>query len=349
MTMTTPAGHQEPLSLPLPEKPRPLPDEIQPSRRFPLLALAWILGHAILRLWWQVGGQPGQLSAIGTDLVIFNGWPAVALLVLAGAAVVALMSVSRARQRQTRWVIIIAAIALGLAVIAPAAMLLLDVVGLLVPGVGIAFYPLGILSRAGMAGSGVLVLIMARNQARLLRGSCLRCGQHAASPPRPSRTRPWALLAGYLAVLGCLVRLVAQSVVGFGANPLTNGGMQHVFEAGFLLAGVLLPLALVHRWGRVWPFWVPGLAGRRVPRWLVLGPGAGLGCAMVVYFGLTFAQMVSERLQGRNPFPPAGGIDLPEAFFWVSIPAYLLWGIGLVLAARSYAAVTRPDCRPCGR
>jgi hypothetical protein len=49
-----------------------------------------------------------------------------------------------------------------------------------------------------------------------------------------------------------------------------------MFEAGFVLAGTLLPLALVHSWGRVLPRWVPLLAGRRVPRWLLLGPAFGI-------------------------------------------------------------------------
>lgn len=36
-------------------------------------------------------------------------------------------------------------------------------------------------------------------------------------------------------------------------------------------------------------------------------------------------------------------------FFWVAMPAYLAWGLGLGTAALAYRAATRPPCRTCGR
>ena len=51
--------------------------------------------------------------------------------------------------------------------------------------------------------------------------------------------------------------------------------------------------------------------------------------------------MVAERLQGRNPFPPDSRMDLPEAFFWVAVPAYFVWGAALGVAATSYHRRTR--------
>ena len=53
--------------------------------------------------------------------------------------------------------------------------------------------------------------------------------------------------------------------MGFGSGLLRAGGSVLLFEAGFLLAGTVLPLALVYRWERVFPRWVPLLAGRGVP------------------------------------------------------------------------------------
>jgi hypothetical protein len=101
-------------------------------------------------------------------------------------------------------------------------------------------------------------------------------------------------------------------------------------------------LALVHAWGRTWPRWVVGLAGRPVPRRLVLLPGCAVSIMIVVYFGVMLVQMVAERLQGRNPFPPDAEMDLPEAFFWVAVPAYFVWGVSLGLAALAYHRRTRP-------
>lgn len=323
--------------------PTPTPAPRSFSALVPL-SLTVLLGYAAIRAWWLVAGPPPvQLSPIGEDLVAVPGWPAVVILLLGAAAAATLARLSRAGAALRRTIVALTA-ALGLLMIGSAAMLLLDVVALLFPGIGVELFPAGMASRAAMAGSGVLLLIGVRTQGRLVRDVCVRCG----SAPRPARSPWWVYLAAYLTVLGCLVRLGAQLVVGFSDNPLAQGVMMHLFEVGFLLGGVLLPLALAHGWGRVWPFWVPFVARRRIPRWLVLGPGAGLGVGMVAYFAMMLAQMVMERLQGRNPFPPSGGLDLPEPFFWVSVPAYLLWGIGLVVAARSYSMITRPSCRRCG-
>ena len=118
------------------------------------------------------------------------------------------------------------------------------------------------------------------------------------------------------------------------------------FEIGFLLAGLLLPLALVHSWGRIWPRWVPLLAGRRVPRWLLLGPAAAVGGGLVVYFGLGLGQLTVETVTGT--WDPGDG-SLPLWFYWIAMPAYLLWGAGLLVAMVSFQQRTRPRCPACGR
>ncbi|MER7545658.1 hypothetical protein ABTW95_21905 [Spirillospora sp. NPDC127506] len=76
---------------------------------------------------------------------------------------------------------------------------------------------------------------------------------------------------------------------------------------------------------------------------------AAISGGLTVYFGVGLLQMIWERLHGRDPFPPGGGLDLPEAFFWVAVPAYLAWGAGMAAAARGYARRTRRPCRACGR
>jgi hypothetical protein len=117
-----------------------------------------------------------------------------------------------------------------------------------------------------------------------------------------------------------------------------------VFEIGFVLAGVALPLALVCPWGRVLPRRMPLLAGRRVPRWLLLGPAFAIAGGMVAYFGFTLLTITAETLTGTWQ---AGADDLPLAFFWVAVPAYLAWGLGLGVAAFGYYQATRPSCSVC--
>ena len=134
--------------------------------------------------------------------------------------------------------------------------------------------------------------------------------------------------------------------MGFGSQLLRAGGPVLGFEAGFLLAGTVLPLALVYRWGRVFPGWVPLLAGRGVPRWLVLGPALGLGAGMTAYFGVTIVRLAAQTVTGTwaqqtGPYP--------LWFYWAAVPGYLAWGVGLGAAALAYQRATRPPCRTCDR
>ncbi len=319
------------------------------GHRLPAVALAWVTAYGILRVYWASGHQPGDLSPIGDDLVAFTGWGSVALCG-AAAAVLAVLASPRADRlgRGPRLALTAAAWTTALCLVASGA-LLLDVVGGILPGLGIEFYPLGALSRAAAVGAGIMTGLSARAHAARARTGCAACGRPGTAPGPLARTPAWAFWAAYLAVAGCVTRIAAQAVVGFGESPMEGGASALLFEAGFLLGGSLLPLALAHSFGRTWPRWVPGLAGRRVPRRLVLWPGTAISGGLVVYFGLMLLQMFWERLHGRNPFPPEGGLDLPEAFFWVAVPAYFAWGAGMAVAARAYARRTRVPCPSCVR
>ena len=109
-------------------------------------------------------------------------------------------------------------------------------------------------------------------------------------------------IAAYAATAGCLLRLAAQLAVGFGDMPLAEDASMAAFEVGFLLAGVLLPLALVHSWGRIWPGWVPLLAGRRIPRAVLLLPAAVFSVGLIVYFGVGIGR--SHRRDGNRHLRP---------------------------------------------
>ncbi|WP_116046920.1 hypothetical protein [Amycolatopsis palatopharyngis] len=318
--------------------------QAQRAKPFAVAALALAVLYGALRIYWQFTGRPEELSARGDDLIGFTAWGAIGLCAL--AALVACSLATLRLTGGTRNALLVLAVAISVALLGASAMLLLDVVGGILPGLEIPFYPLGALSRAAAAGTAVLLALAALAYRRATVSGCPACGRNSSTDPAgiPS----WAYWAAYLSVAGCLVRIGAQLVVGLGETPLGNGFSVVLFEVGFVLGGTLLPLALVHSWGRIWPRWVPALAGRRVPRWLVLGPGIGIAGGLVVYFGLMLLMMVAERLRGRDPFPPSGELVLPEAFFWVSVPAYLLWGLGLAGAALAYQRRTRPSCVTCG-
>lgn len=324
----------------------PSEEQAAAGRRLTAAALALLLAYGALRAYWAAGHRPGRLSPTGTDLLVFTGWGSAALCG-AAALVLAALALPRTAGR-ARTPLLAAAWTAAVCLVASAALLLLDVVGAILPGLGIGLYPLGALSRAACAAAGILTALAARAHARRTRAGCGACGRAASAPGPLERTPAWAYGAAYLAAAGCLARIIAQAAVGFGESPLTGGASAVLFETGFVLGGTLLPLALVHPFGRTWPRWVPGLAGRPVPRRLVLWPGTAISGGLTVYFGVGLLQMIWERLHGRNPFPPGGGLDLPETFFWIAVPAYLAWGAGMAAAARAYARRTRRPCPTCG-
>lgn len=321
---------------------RPLP---QPAPGWmtwaPLAAVAWAVAYGSVRIWWAIGDGPSY-PPMGSDLIAFTGWSAVGLCAAAAAVALAL------RTAPWRRSLLVAAWGVSAALVVASAFLLLDVVGGLFPGMWLVFHPVPFVSRMACLSGAVLVGASAVAYRRRWRSPCLFCGR---TRTREGSSRPprWAWWAAYAAVAGCLLRLGAQAAVGFGELTAASTAAKRsvmMFEAGFLLAGTVLPLALVHSWGRVFPRWVPLLAGRRVPRWLVLGPAFGIAGGMTAYFGVAIVKLAAETLSGTWD---QGADALPLAFFWVAVPAYLTWGVGLGVAALGSSRVTRPQCRVCGR
>jgi len=71
-----------------------------------------------------------------------------------------------------------------------------------------------------------------------------------------------------------------------------------------------------------------------------------IGSLMTVYFGFTLVKVAADTFSGA--WHRSFG-SLPLAFFWVAVPGYLIWGIGLFTAAIAYNRISRPRCKVCGR
>jgi hypothetical protein len=290
--------------------------------RVPPAALAWATAYGAVRLWFATGHGP--VWKLPTDLLI-PAWASVAGCVLSGAAVVALQARPRSRVLMGfTWT-------LAAAWVAVSALVLLDFVAGVLPGLGIPFDSVGLLSRLGGLTGAVLLGGTALARQRQLNPDCLRCTGIAG---RVSSTPRWALAGAWVAVGACAARILAQAAVGFGSTPYASSLSMIAFEAGFLLAGTALPLLLVYRAGSVFP------------RWMLLLPGAGLGAGITAYFGVALVQMIVAALQGEAVY---GGTSLPDSFFWVAVPAYLVWGVGLAVATYGYYLRTRKPCKGCGR
>ncbi|MET8465582.1 hypothetical protein [Micromonospora zamorensis] len=292
--------------------------------------LGWAVAYGGLRLAWTVGEAP-DFGRFGTDLLGFTGWWSVAMCVAAGVLAVAL-------DRLVVWRPVLAAIAWATAgaLVAAAAILLPELVGFLLFTVGPYFDPLAFASRLGCVTGAVLLGLATARYQRRTRGDCPDCCRTVRPGLRRSTPAWWARWAAYATVTGLVARFAAQAVVGF--DGLTDDATMVGLMIGMVLAGVLLPLALVHHWGEVWPGWVPLLAGRTIPRLLLLVPGFGLGAGIVAYFGMGMVQVVSGSES-----------EFSDAFLWVAMSAYSILGLGLVAASSDYHLRTRRPCGACGR
>ena len=307
----------------------------------PTVAILWPAGFGSLQTWWAVHGPP-SFGPQHFDLIYFSGWNAVGLCAAAALTAMAL------RFARWNWALSVAAWGVCAAHLIASPLLLLDFVSAVLPGLGVPFSAAGFLSRAACLFQGVLVGAAAVAWRRQQRNACLYCGR-SSDVQRPDSPPQWAWWAAYGAVFGCMLRLGAQFFLAFGDLARHLSGTRLIveallFEAGFLLAGVILPLALVHRWGRATPPWIPLVGARPMPRWLLLGPAFALSPLMTAYFTITLVKLDGDTLRGTQSFD-----SFQPAFLWVAVPGYLIWGIGLGVAAIFYQRITRPTCSTCGR
>ncbi|WP_214316943.1 hypothetical protein [Nonomuraea sediminis] len=283
-----------------------------------------LVAYAVIHVYWAVAGGPH--FAIFGESFVPGVWTPV---VLSGLALGAWLLVARRPGR--------AAVALGwgagVGMLLYSFMFALDLAGMLFGEP--TDWPGFLIRSLGVTGGLLLVLRTAATR-RTLVGACPDCGRvHGRSPERRTDAVPrWAFAAAYLALAGSLARMGAELVMGLPWSPSDPSSLPFLIAYG--LAGVVLPPALVHRWGRIWPSWVVPLAGRDVPRWLVAGPAMLVGFGLSGYFGL--AGMTHVVM---------GDLDPARPLWWTLavVPGYTVWGLGLVVAAVPYLSITRRPCR----
>ncbi|MFE3773260.1 hypothetical protein [Streptomyces sp. NPDC059122] len=223
------------------------------------------------------------------------------------------------------------------------------------------------------AGAALLPLV-GLSYRRRLRGDCPRCGRpHAGAVDGPlaypgaSRAPRRTRVAVYLLMCGLLPWAGAKSIWTLGGDALgvsgddwqrtmsvgASGPSKAAASAGIdvtvlaAMVGIFLLLGLLYVWGQVFPRWTLFLSGRRVPRLLPLIPAWLTGIPLTVYgvFLIVMAPLVAVGvLPGIKPSPPfttSSGITWMVEFGGL---AFAGLGIGLVVAARSYAARTHPVC-----
>ncbi|MEU9047809.1 MULTISPECIES: hypothetical protein [unclassified Kitasatospora] len=227
-----------------------------------------------------------------------------------------------------------------------------------------------LLNTAGAA----LLLLVGLSYRRRLRGDCPRCGRphagtsdgplaHPAASRAPRRTR----VAVYLLMCGLLPWAGSKTIWTLGGNVLgvagddwnrtttaeASGPAKATASAGIdvtvlaAMVGIFLLLGLLYVWGQVFPRWTLFLSGRRVPRLLPLIPAWLTGIPLAMYgvilnvMAPLMAVGVLPKLKPSPPFTSSSGIIWFGEFGGLAFGGL---GIGLLVAARSYSARTRPVC-----
>ncbi|WP_017586313.1 hypothetical protein [Nocardiopsis ganjiahuensis] len=328
---------------PAPPTTRPHQD---PPRALVLTTLLWAALYTALRLYWTLTHTRPHLPPVGDDLLIASDWGIITL----GATTLALTPLlARTHPPRLPKTLITAAATTAALTTATTVLLLLDVVGLLLlNSSGIALHPLALATRLGALALALLLAATTRAAHRRWIADCTTCGRTPRTRPALHHTPPWAYAAAYLTIAAFITRLSAQALTTGPDTPITPPDPTTAAAAmtGLLLllasAGILLPLALVHRFGRIWPAWVPLLAHRPLPRPLLLLPALFAAISMNLYFGLNLAGLI---LRGTDAYDPS----YPDWFWWASIGSYVIWGAGLAVATYAYARRTRPACPTCQR
>lgn len=200
---------------------------------------------------------------------------------------------------------------------------------------------------------GVLWALASVRYLRSVGRGCGRCGRGESEPAwaQPVSAARWGRIAVYVAaavpVLYAVTRYAWAWGIPLGVSEefIAAGSASGQLWAGvwlgtFGVLGAVLTLGLVQRWGEVFPAWLPGLAGRRVPIRLATIPASVVAVALIPA-GIAFVRSTFRDELGA--ISSAG---------WATYAPTLLfpvWGIALGAAAYAYHLRRRGHCQSCGR
>jgi hypothetical protein len=346
------------------------------QRWTPYAAVAWSLGYAALGVYWMLGGHgfpytPEILSG-GLGPLLGRFGPGVAWLVVTmtgiPAAVVGMAMVRGVQSKVLRLIFITAGASLG-----GILLLLMTDLNLLIT---LGYTPLGIVKLFAGAEFGQVYLQMVTqwstvHQLLCLIGGflwltatfsytrrsgdvCLYCGRRDGREgwQSPNQAARWGRIAVYVAMvvpgLYALTRYAWALGIPLGMSEEYLRRFQEsgtwisgLFLATFGLVGAILMLGLVQRWGEVFPHWMVGLAGRRVPIPLAVVP-ASLVSVLLIEGGITIWSGLNQMV--------AASAAVEEIIFQVG-PTLLfpVWGLALAMGTLGYYYRRRGPCNVCGR
>jgi len=192
--------------------------------------------------------------------------------------------------------------------------------------------------------------------------ACLYCGRRDGLEEwtSPIKAARWGRIAVYTAMVAPVFYAFTRYAwaLGFplGMNEERFRSSQEIGTwigglslATFILVGATLMLGLVQRWGEIFPCWMLGLAGRRVPIALAVAP-ALLASVLLVVGGIGIWSGLDQMFATMK----ALGMDRAESIGAVVFelgPTLLfpVWGVALAVATLGYYYRRRGPCSVCGR
>jgi hypothetical protein len=353
------------------------------QRWAPYAAVAWSLIYAALGIYWAVGGRgfpytPETMSDVMEPLLGRLGlgvaWIVVLMAGLPAAAMGAAM-LRGARGRVLRPLLITAGVLLagvllllmtGLNLLAKFGYIPAAIFGLFTAEKGQAYLAAwtqwATIHQLLCLSGGFFWLAATVCYARRSSDACLYCGRGDGPEGwnSPIKAARWGRIAVYVAmvvpVFYALIRYAWALGLSLGMN---EERFRHGQESGtwigglslatFGLVGAVLMLGLVQRWGEVFPRWMIGLAGRRVPIGLAVVPASIVSVLLIVggigvWSGL--GQMVAN-------LAATGATDTESiaAIIFELGPTLLfpVWGVALAVATLGYYYRRRGPCKVCGR
>ena len=349
----------------------------------PYAAVAWSLIYAALGVYWAAGGSGFPYSAealsnpLGPVVGRFGPGVAWAVVLLAGipAAAVGTAMLRGVRSGVLRAIFISAGVLLsGVLLLLMADLALLEALGY-VPFTILKFftgadtsYFVKLLAGSGAAHQvfcltgGFLWLAATVSYARRSGDACLVCGRRAGPEgwQAPDQAARWGRIAVYVAMVAPLFYVFVRYAWALGlplgmSQEYWRAGQERgtwisgLFLASFGLVGAVLMLGLVQRWGEVFPRWMVGLAGRRVPIALAVVPAALVSVVLFVG-GIAIWSALGQMAANLAP-TDLGSTGLIGAIVFQVGPTLLfpVWGIALAVATLGYYFRRRGPCRVCGR
>ena len=346
------------------------------QRWAPYAAVAWSLIYAALGVYWAVSGRgfpyaPELVSGVTGPLAGRFG-PGVAWIVvmMAGipAAALGAAMLRGARSRALRPLFITAG-----ALLAGVLLLLMTDINLLVLLGYIPYVIVGLFTGAEVGSyleaytqwttvhqllcliGGFLWLAATVSYARRSGDACLYCGRRDGPEgwSSPDNAARWGRIAVYVAMVVPVIYAVTRYAWALGiplgiSDEVLRLGQESgtwtsgLFLATFGLVGAALMLGLVQRWGEVFPRWMIGLAGRRVPIALAVVP-ASIVSVLLMVGGISiwsgYAQMADAAVASGQDM---GIVVGPTTLFPV-------WAVSLAVATLGYYYRRRGPCSVCGR